>query len=59
LQDTSQFRSTVNAGLSTRINSFLTWQTSFSDVYVTNPQAGTKGNDILLTTGLGISFTRK
>ena len=59
LQDTSQFRSTVNAGLSTRINTFLTWQTSFSDVYVTNPQAGTKGNDILLTTGLGISFTRK
>lgn len=59
LKDTSQFRTTVNSGLSTRINSFLTWQTSFSDVYVTNPQTGTKGNDILLTTGLGISFTRK
>ena len=59
LKDTNQFRTTLNSGLSTRINSFLTWQTSFSDVYVTDPQAGTKGNDILLTTGLGISFTKK
>jgi len=59
LKDTSQFRTTLNSALSTRITSFLTWQTSFSDVYVTNPQSGTKGNDLVLTTGLGISFTRK
>jgi putative salt-induced outer membrane protein len=59
LQDTSQFRATVNSALSTRINNFLSWQTSFSDIYVTNPPAGTKDNDVVLTTGLGFTFTKK
>ena len=27
------------------------------DIYVTNPPAGAKQNDILLTTGLNFSFT--
>ena len=59
LQDTSQYRSTVNAGLSTKIKSFLSWQTAISDVYVTNPPTSTKNNDFILTTGLGFTFTRK
>ncbi len=59
LHDTSQYRATVNAGLSTRINGFLSWQTSFSDVYVTNPPPETKSNDVILTTGLGFTFTKK
>jgi putative salt-induced outer membrane protein len=59
LQDTSQYRFTLNAGLSTKIKSFLSWQTTVSDVYVTNPPMGTKDNDFILTTGLGFSFTRK
>jgi L-aminopeptidase/D-esterase-like protein len=29
---------------------------AFGDIYVTNPPAGSKQNDILLTTGLNISF---
>ena len=59
LADTSQYRSTLNAGLSTKIKSFLSWQTTVSDVYVTNPPSGTKNNDFILTTGLGFTFTRK
>ena len=59
LADTSQFRFTLNSALSTKINSFLNWQTSFSDVYVTNPPSGTKDNDIILTTGLGFTFGKK
>ena len=59
LKDTSQYRATVNAALSTKINSFFTWQTSFNDVYVTNPPTGTKDNDVVLTTGIGFTFTRK
>jgi putative salt-induced outer membrane protein len=59
LQDTSQYRFTLNAGLSTKIKSFLSWQTTVSDVYVTNPPMGTKDNDFILTTGLGFTFTRK
>jgi putative salt-induced outer membrane protein len=59
MADTSQFRFTLNSGLSTKINGFLSWQTALSDVYVTNPPAGTKDNDLVLTTGLGFNFTRK
>ena len=59
LQDTSQYRFTLNAGLSTKIKSFLSWQTTVSDVYVTNPPMGTKDNDFILTTGLGFTLTRK
>jgi putative salt-induced outer membrane protein len=59
LQDTSQFRFTLNSGISTKIKSFLSWQTTVSDVYVTNPPAGTKDNDFILTTGLGFTFTKK
>ncbi len=59
LQDTSQYRFTLNAGLTTKIKSFLSWQTTISDVYVTNPPMGTKDNDFILTTGLGFTFTRK
>jgi putative salt-induced outer membrane protein YdiY len=59
LQDTGQYRATVNSALSTKINGFLSWQTSFSDVYVTNPPLGTKDNDVVLTTGLGFTFSKK
>ena len=59
LQDTGQYRFTANGTLATKIKSFLSWQTTASDVYVTNPPAGTKDNDFILTTGLGFSFTRK
>lgn len=58
LQDTSQYRFTLNSAFSTKINKFLSWQTSFSDVYVTNPPSGTKDNDIVLTTGLGFTFAK-
>lgn len=59
LQDTSQYRFTLNSGITTKIKSFLSWQTTVSDIYVTNPPAGTKDNDFILTTGLGFTFTRK
>jgi putative salt-induced outer membrane protein YdiY len=59
LNDISQYRSTINAGLSTKLNNFLSWQTTVSDIYVTNPPSGAKDNDLVLTTGLGFNFTKK
>jgi len=40
----------------TKINKWIGWQNVFGDVYVTNPPAGKKRNDIFLTTGLNIPF---
>lgn len=55
--DPGQYRATFNFGTVTKLNKWLGWQNSFSDIYVTNPPEGARQNDILLTTGLNISFT--
>ncbi|HVZ17404.1 MAG TPA: DUF481 domain-containing protein [Terriglobales bacterium] len=53
------YRFAFDAGLSTKISRWLSWQTSLSDHYVSNPIPGTKGNDLLLSTGLGLTLTGK
>jgi putative salt-induced outer membrane protein YdiY len=62
-QNVGQYRTAVNLGSVTKISKWLGWQNAFSDIYVTNPPiqpAGTpalKKNDIVLTTGLNVTFT--
>jgi uncharacterized protein DUF481 len=57
LSDTSQYRFSADADSVTKINKWLGWQLSFSDRYVTDPPiAGTKTNDVILSTGLNVSF---
>lgn len=51
-----QYRVAFDSGLSTRISRWLAWQTTITDRYVSNPLPGTKGNDLLLSTGLGLTF---
>jgi putative salt-induced outer membrane protein len=57
LQQTGQYRATFNLGTVTKFSKWLGWQNQFSDIYVSNPPIGSKTNDVLLTTGLNISFT--
>jgi putative salt-induced outer membrane protein YdiY len=57
LTETGEYRATFNLGTVTKISKWLGWQNAFGDIYVTNPPAGAKQNDILLTTGLNFSFT--
>jgi hypothetical protein len=57
LDDLSQYRFSFNAGASTKIHKWLGWQISLSDQYVTNPPIlGTKSNDVILATGLNVTF---
>jgi Protein of unknown function, DUF481 len=59
LSDLRQYRVSLDSSLVTKINRWLGWQTSLSDRYVTNPPiAGTKSNDVILSTGLNVTFTR-
>ncbi len=51
------YRVAFDAGLSTKISRWLAWQTTLSDRYVSNPLPGTKGNDLLLSTGFGLTLT--
>jgi putative salt-induced outer membrane protein YdiY len=63
LSDTGEYRTSFNLGSVTKLSKWLGWQNAFGDIYVTNPPvqpAGTpqlKKNDIILTTGLNLSFT--
>jgi len=58
LTHTGEYRGTFALGTVTKINKWLGWQTSFGDVYTSAPPAGKKKNDILLSTGLNLSFAR-
>lgn len=57
LSDLSQYRFSLDASLVTKINKWFGWQASLSDRYVTNPPIiGTKSNDVILSTGLTVTF---
>jgi len=54
----SQYRFSLDAGVVTKFNKWLGWQTSLSDRYVTDPPIpGTKSDDFILSTGLSITFS--
>jgi putative salt-induced outer membrane protein YdiY len=57
LQQTGEYHAHFNLGTVTKINKWFGWQNQFGDIYVSNPPVGTKQNDVVLTTGLNISFT--
>lgn len=60
LSDTGQYRMAFNFGSVTKLSKWLGWQNAFGDIYVSNPPMATpalKKNDIILTTGLNLSFT--
>jgi len=52
-----EYRFTFSLGTVTKISKWFGWQNQFGDIYVSNPPMGSKKNDVLLTTGLNISFT--
>lgn len=52
----SGYRYTFNTTLATKLNNWLGWQTTFTDNYLSNPPFGIKGNDLLLSTGLRLTF---
>ena len=56
LNNTGEYRATFDFGSVTKLTHRLGWQNTFSDIYVTNPPAGKRQNDLVLTTGLNISF---
>lgn len=57
LSEGDEYRATFDLGTVTKISKWLGWQNTFGDVYVTNPPAGKKKNDVVFTTGLNVTFT--
>jgi putative salt-induced outer membrane protein YdiY len=56
LSTTGEYRVTFDANAATKLKSWLSWQVTFSDRYLSDPPLGLKGNDLLLSTGLRLTF---
>ena len=56
LSQRGQYFMTFDSTAATKLYRWISWQVTFSDRYLTNPVSGTKKNDLLLTTGLRMSF---
>lgn len=51
-----QYQMAFLLGTVTKISKWLGWQNQFSDIYVSNPPPDTKTNDVILTTGVNLTF---
>ena len=58
LNKTGQYEFSFDSTFSTKLAKLLNWTTSFSDRYTSAPPTGAQGNDMILTTGLGITLAR-
>jgi putative salt-induced outer membrane protein len=56
ISDSGQYRFQFDATAATKLKTWLSWQITFSDRYLTNPLPGLKTNDALLSTGVRLSF---
>ncbi len=57
MTDRGEYRVTFDSSLSTKLTSWLSWNVTASNRYLSNPVPGAKNNDLLLTTGVGVAFT--
>lgn len=58
LSNTGSYRMNFDVGATTKLSKWLLWNVSISDRYLNHPAPGRKSNDLLYTTGLGITFAR-
>jgi len=56
LSDTGSYRMNFDLGANTRIFKWLIWNLAVSDRFLSNPVPGRQKNDLLYTTGIGVSF---
>jgi hypothetical protein len=56
LSSTGEYRVTFDANAVTKLKTWLGWQLTLSDRYISDPPFGLKGNDLLLSTGLRLTF---
>lgn len=54
----SEYRINFDLGSATTLKKWLSWQWTASDRFLSNPVLGRQRNDLLVTTGLRVSFSR-
>ena len=56
LTDTGTYRANFDLSANTKLRKWLVWNLSFGDRYLSDPVPGRKKNDVLYTTGIGVTF---
>jgi putative salt-induced outer membrane protein YdiY len=56
VSNTGQYRFQFDATAATKLKNWLSWQVTYSDRYLSDPLTPLKSNDLLLSTGLRLSF---
>jgi len=56
VSETGNYRFTLDANAAVKLNTWLSWQVTYSDRYLSNPLPSLKNNDTLLSTGLRLTF---
>lgn len=56
LSHTGDYRFQFDTTIATQLKAWLSWQATFSDRYISYPPPGLKGNDLVLSTGLRVSW---
>ncbi len=58
MTNTGTYRVNFDVGAATKLSKWLTWNVSINNRYLNNPAPGRKTNDLLYTTGIGVTFAR-
>jgi putative salt-induced outer membrane protein YdiY len=56
LADRGEYRANFDLSADTKLRKWLDWNLTFSDHYLSNPIDTRRANDILYTTGIGVTF---
>ena len=59
LTRTGEYRISFDGGASIKLTKLLSWNLTLSDRFLSDPLPGKKKNDVLLTTGVGLTFEQK
>ena len=58
LRNTGSHRYAFDTSAATKLKNWLSWQITFSDRFLSDPLPGLKQNDLLLSTGVRLTFGR-
>jgi hypothetical protein len=56
LSSVGNYRVTFDTNATTKIKTWVGWQVTLGDRYLSDPPFGLKANDLLLSTGLRLTF---
>lgn len=59
VSQTGRYELAADSAFTTKLGKLFNWNTTFSDKYTSFPPPNTLSNDVILTTGLGVTLARK